>query len=35
LFSPGRPTGRDIRGRTPSREIKAHSSADVLSPQDV
>jgi quercetin dioxygenase-like cupin family protein len=29
------PTGRDIRGRTPSREIKAHSSADVLSPQEV
>jgi quercetin dioxygenase-like cupin family protein len=30
-----RPTGRDIRGRAPAREIKAHSSADVLSPQDV
>ncbi|MSO66294.1 MAG: cupin domain-containing protein [Pseudolabrys sp.] len=29
------PTGRDIRGRTPVREIKAHSSAEVLSPQDV
>ena len=29
------PTGRDIRGRAPSREIKAHSSAEVLSPQDV
>ena len=29
------PTGRDIRGRTPAREIKAHSSADVLSPGDV
>jgi quercetin dioxygenase-like cupin family protein len=29
------PTGRDIRGRTPVRDIKAHSSADVLSPQDV
>ena len=29
------PTGRDIHGRTPAREIKAHSSADVLSPQDV
>jgi len=29
------PTGRDIRGRTPAREIKAHSSAEVLSPQDV
>jgi len=29
------PTGRDIRGRIPVREIKAHSSAEVLSPQDV
>lgn len=29
------PTGRDIQGRTPVREIKAHSSAEVLSPQDV
>jgi quercetin dioxygenase-like cupin family protein len=29
------PTGRDIRGRTPTRDIKAHSSAEVLSPQDV
>jgi quercetin dioxygenase-like cupin family protein len=29
------PTGRDIRGRTPVREIKAHSSAEVASPQDV
>ena len=29
------PTGRDIRGRTPAREIKAHSSAEVLSPGDV
>jgi quercetin dioxygenase-like cupin family protein len=29
------PTGRDIRGRTPVREIKAHSSAEVVSPQDV
>ena len=29
------PTGRDIRGRTPVREIKAHSSAEVLSPGDV
>ncbi len=29
------PTGRDIRGRMPVREIKAHSSAEVLSPQDV
>jgi quercetin dioxygenase-like cupin family protein len=30
-----RPTGRDIRGQLPAREIKAHSSAEVLSPQDV
>jgi quercetin dioxygenase-like cupin family protein len=30
-----RPTGRDFRGRAQAREIKAHSSADVLSPQDV
>jgi quercetin dioxygenase-like cupin family protein len=30
-----RPTGRDIRGQAPVREIKAHSSAEVLSPQDV
>jgi len=30
-----RPTGRDIRGQPPAREIKAHSSAEVLSPQDV
>ena len=29
------PTGRDIRGRAPAREIKAHSSAEVESPQDV
>ena len=29
------PTGRDIRGRTPTRAIKAHSSAEVLSPSDV
>jgi len=29
------PTGRDIRGRTPVREIKAHSVAEVLSPEDV
>ena len=29
------PTGRDIRGQTPAREIKAHSSAEVLSPGDV
>jgi quercetin dioxygenase-like cupin family protein len=30
-----KPTGRDIRGQLPVREIKAHSSADTLSPQDV
>ena len=30
-----RPTGRDIHGQPPAREIKAHSSAEVLSPQDV
>jgi quercetin dioxygenase-like cupin family protein len=30
-----RPTGRDIRGQTPAREIKAHSSAEELSPGDV
>jgi quercetin dioxygenase-like cupin family protein len=29
------PTGRDIRGRQPAREIEAHSSAEVLSPGDV
>ncbi len=29
------PTGRDIKGRAPMREIKAHSSAEVLSPGDV
>jgi quercetin dioxygenase-like cupin family protein len=29
------PTGRDIRGRRPAREIKAHSSAEILSPGDV
>jgi len=29
------PTGRDIRGRLPVREIKAHSSAEVESPRDV
>jgi quercetin dioxygenase-like cupin family protein len=29
------PTGRDIRGRAPVRDIKGHSSAEFLSPQDV
>jgi len=29
------PTGRDIRGRAPIREIKAHSSAEVENPADV
>ena len=29
------PTGRDIRGNTPARQIKAHSSAEMLSPADV
>jgi quercetin dioxygenase-like cupin family protein len=29
------PTGRDIHGRPPAREIKAHSSDRVVSPQDV
>ena len=29
------PTGRDIKGRVPAREIKAHSSAEVASPGDV
>ena len=29
------PTGRDIQGRKPAREIQAHSSALVESPQDV
>lgn len=29
------PTGRDIRGRVPVREIKAHSVAAVVSPDDV
>ena len=29
------PTGRDIHGRPPARDIKAHSSAEILSPQDV
>ncbi len=30
-----KPAGRDIRRRIPARDIKAHSSAEVLSPQDV
>ena len=29
------PSGRDIRGEKPVREIKAHSSAEVVSPADV
>lgn len=29
------PTGRDIFGRPPAREIKGHSSAEFASPQDV
>jgi quercetin dioxygenase-like cupin family protein len=29
------PTGHDIKGRAPMREIKAHSSAEVFSPGDV
>jgi hypothetical protein len=29
------PTGRDIRGRQPAREIEAHRSDHVASPQDV
>ena len=29
------PTGRDIRGGKPVREIKEHSSAEVMSPADV
>ena len=29
------PTGRDIRGEKPVREIKAHSSAEIASPADV
>ena len=29
------PTGRDIKGRKPAREIEAHSSAPAESPQDV
>jgi hypothetical protein len=30
-----KPTGHDIKGRAPTREINAHSSATVLSPGDV
>jgi quercetin dioxygenase-like cupin family protein len=30
-----RPTGKDIRGRTPAREIARHSSRDFAIPQDV
>ena len=30
-----RPTGKDIRGRTPAREIAKHSSRDFAIPQDV
>jgi quercetin dioxygenase-like cupin family protein len=30
-----KPTGRDIRGQTPVRDIAAHSSAEVASPVDV
>jgi len=30
-----RPTGKDIRGRTPARDIAKHSSADFAIPQDV
>jgi quercetin dioxygenase-like cupin family protein len=29
------PTGRNMRGATPAREIKAHGGADAVSPQDV
>jgi quercetin dioxygenase-like cupin family protein len=29
------PTGRDIRGRAPVREIQAHSSVQIVSPRDV
>jgi hypothetical protein len=29
------PTGKDIRGRKPVREIRAHSSRDFTVPQDV
>lgn len=41
IWAPGasvcewRPTGKDIRGGAPSREIAKHSSADVAIPQDV
>ena len=41
IWAPGasvctwRPTGKDIRGRTPAREIARHSSADFSVPQDV
>jgi quercetin dioxygenase-like cupin family protein len=29
------PTGHDVRGRKPAREIRAHSSAEAATPQDV
>jgi len=41
IWAPGapvctwRPTGKDIRGRTPAREIAKHSSGDFAIPQDV
>ena len=41
IWAPGasvctwRPTGKDIRGRTPAREIAKHSSRDFAIPQDV
>jgi quercetin dioxygenase-like cupin family protein len=41
IWAPGvpvctwRPTGKDISGRTPAREIAKHSSADFAAPQDV
>ena len=41
IWAPGasvctwRPTGKDIRGRTPAREIAGHSSRDFAIPQDV
>jgi quercetin dioxygenase-like cupin family protein len=41
IWAPGvpvctwQPTGKDIRGRTPAREIAKHSSADFAAPQDV